>query len=74
MATFHELDGALEVRHRHEIIRIAAWGKDSARVRIAQHRLPLESAGPSTSMRRRAPKPSSLSVRIQQASQWANLK
>lgn len=45
MATFHALDGALEVHHQHEIIRIAAWGSDGARVRVAQHRIPSESVG-----------------------------
>jgi alpha-D-xyloside xylohydrolase len=45
MATFDSVDGALEVRHQHELIRIEAWGGDSVRVRAAQHRLPLQSQG-----------------------------
>jgi alpha-D-xyloside xylohydrolase len=45
MATFSSTGNALEVRHRHEIIRIEAWGRDSVRVRAAQHRFPLESHG-----------------------------
>ena len=45
MATFRIDGNALEVRHQHELLRIAAWGDDSVRVRAAQHRLPLESHG-----------------------------
>src|ERR1700758_3539378 len=40
MVSFHDDNGTLEVRHRHEVIRVQAWGADSARVRAAQHRLP----------------------------------
>lgn len=36
---------ALEVRQRHEVLRIEAWGTDSVRVRAARFRLPAESAG-----------------------------
>ncbi|RFA07031.1 family 31 glucosidase [Subtercola boreus] len=45
MVTFLNLGRALEVRHRHEVLVIEAWGADSARVRAAQYRLPAESAG-----------------------------
>lgn len=45
MVTFHPSATALEVRHRHEVLRIEAWGADSVRVRAAQHRLPVESHG-----------------------------
>ena len=45
MVTFHPSATALEVRHRHEVLRIEAWGSDSVRVRAAQHRLPVESHG-----------------------------
>ncbi|MGH3263867.1 MAG: hypothetical protein ACRDNS_17960, partial [Trebonia sp.] len=45
MATFRDDNGVLEVRHRHEVIRIQAWGADSVRVRAAQHRIPQSSAG-----------------------------
>jgi len=45
MVTFHSYATALEVRHRHEHLRIEAWGPDSARVRVAQFRLPTESCG-----------------------------
>jgi alpha-D-xyloside xylohydrolase len=45
MVTFRNDNGVLEVRHRHEVIRIQAWGADSVRVRAAQHRVPDASAG-----------------------------
>ncbi|HEY0932544.1 MAG TPA: TIM-barrel domain-containing protein [Trebonia sp.] len=45
MVSFHNDNGALEVRHRHEVIRIQAWGADSLRVRASQYRLPAVSAG-----------------------------
>jgi len=45
MVTYRNDDGVLEVRHRHEVIRIQAWGADSVRVRAAQHRIPGSSAG-----------------------------
>jgi alpha-D-xyloside xylohydrolase len=45
MVTFHPSATALEVRHRHEVLRVEAWGTDSVRVRAAQHRLPAESVG-----------------------------
>ena len=45
MVTFTRADSALEVRHRHEVLRIEAWGTDSVRVRAAQYRLPAESQG-----------------------------
>src|ERR1043166_7707993 len=45
MVSYHNDDGVLEVRHRHEVIRIQAWGADSVRVRAAQHRIPAQSAG-----------------------------
>ncbi|RFA18226.1 glycoside hydrolase family 31 protein [Subtercola boreus] len=45
MATFTAASGCLEVRHGHEVLRIEAWGVDSARVRASQYRLPAESAG-----------------------------
>jgi alpha-D-xyloside xylohydrolase len=45
MVSFHDDDGVLEVRHRHEVIRIQAWGADSARVRVARYRIPDGSAG-----------------------------
>ncbi|MEV1007159.1 TIM-barrel domain-containing protein [Streptomyces sp. NPDC049881] len=45
MVTFRTTDGVLEVRHRHEVLRIAAWGADSVRVRAAQYRIPAESHG-----------------------------
>jgi alpha-D-xyloside xylohydrolase len=45
MVSFHDDNGTLEVRHRHEVIRVQAWGADSARVRAAQHRLPAGSVG-----------------------------
>lgn len=31
MVSFHDDNGTLEVRHRHEVIRVQAWGADSAR-------------------------------------------
>ena len=45
MVSYHNDNGILEVRHRHEVIRIQAWGADSVRVRAAQYRIPAESAG-----------------------------
>ena len=45
MVSYHNDNGMLEVRHRHEVIRIQAWGADSVRVRAAQYRIPAESAG-----------------------------
>jgi alpha-D-xyloside xylohydrolase len=45
VATFRTPGGALEVRHRHEVLRIEPWGTDSLRVRAAQYRIPAESHG-----------------------------
>ena len=45
MVSFHNDNGILEVRHRHEVIRIQCWGPDSVRVRAAQYRIPAESVG-----------------------------
>ena len=45
MVSYHNDNGTLEVRHRHEVIRIQAWGPDSVRVRAAQYRIPADSAG-----------------------------
>ncbi len=45
MVSYHNDNGILEVRHRHEVIRIQAWGADSVRVRAARHRVPADSAG-----------------------------
>ena len=45
MMSFNNADDVLEVRHRHEVIRIEAWGADSIRVRAAQHRIPDRSVG-----------------------------
>jgi alpha-D-xyloside xylohydrolase len=45
MATFRCAADALEVRHRHEVLTIQAWGADSVRVRAAQYRIPAESHG-----------------------------
>jgi alpha-D-xyloside xylohydrolase len=45
MVSYRNDNGILEVRHRHEVIRIQAWGPDSVRVRAAQYRIPADSAG-----------------------------
>ena len=45
MVSFKDDDGVLEIRHRHEVIRVQAWGADSVRVRAAQYRIPAESHG-----------------------------
>src|SRR5512146_1043879 len=45
MVSFRDDDGVLEIRHRHEVIRVQAWGADSVRVRAAQFRIPAESHG-----------------------------
>ena len=37
MPLYQRLDDGLEIRHRHEVIRIQAWGRDSLRVRAALH-------------------------------------
>lgn len=42
---FQLLDAGLEVRHRHEVLTIEAWGADSVRVRAAPYRIPAESHG-----------------------------
>ena len=45
MVSFTDDDGVLEIRHRHEVIRVQAWGADSVRIRAAQFRIPSESHG-----------------------------
>jgi len=45
MVSYHNDNGTLEVRHRHEVIRIQPWGADSVRVRAAQYRIPADSVG-----------------------------
>ena len=45
MVSYHNDNGILEVRHRHEVIRMQAWGADSVRVRAAQYRIPADSVG-----------------------------
>jgi alpha-D-xyloside xylohydrolase len=45
MVSFHPLAAGLEVRHRHEVLTIEAWGADSVRVRAAPYRIPAESHG-----------------------------
>ncbi|WP_066581693.1 glycoside hydrolase family 31 protein [Cellulomonas timonensis] len=45
MVTFHPSATSLEIRHRHEVLTIEAWGVDSVRVRAAQYRIPAESQG-----------------------------
>ena len=45
MVSFSNAESVLEVRHRHEVIRIEAWGADSVRVRAAQHQIPERSVG-----------------------------
>lgn len=45
MPTFQQAGPALEVRHRHEVLRIEPWGEDSVRVRAAQHVLRAPSSG-----------------------------
>jgi alpha-D-xyloside xylohydrolase len=45
MVSYTDDGGVLEVRHRHEVIRIQAWGTDSVRVRAAQYRIPADSVG-----------------------------
>ncbi|TLS47876.1 glycoside hydrolase family 31 protein [Streptomyces montanus] len=45
MPVFRVLDDALEVRHRHQVLRVEAWGTDSARVRVAQYRIPTDDVG-----------------------------
>ena len=45
MVSYRNDNGTLEVRHRHEVIRIQAWGPDSVRVRAARYRIPAERVG-----------------------------
>jgi alpha-D-xyloside xylohydrolase len=45
LVLFRSSDTALEVRHRHEVLTIEAWGHDSVRVRAAPYRIPAESHG-----------------------------
>lgn len=40
MAVFTERDAVLYIRHRHETMRIQAWGRDSLRVRAWEYREP----------------------------------
>ncbi|WP_235931655.1 MULTISPECIES: glycoside hydrolase family 31 protein [Actinomyces] len=35
----------LEIRHAHEVLRIEQWGRDSVRVRAAQHAIPAADVG-----------------------------
>jgi len=39
MHLFQKIPGGLQVRHRHEVLRIQAWGQDSIRVRAGQYRI-----------------------------------
>jgi alpha-D-xyloside xylohydrolase len=45
MVTFRTDGAALEVRHRHERLRVEAWGRDSVRVRASQFSIPTSSVG-----------------------------
>ena len=45
MVMFREADFALEVSHRHERLRVEAWGLDSVRVRAAQFAIPADTVG-----------------------------
>jgi alpha-D-xyloside xylohydrolase len=45
VVTFDTTASTLEVRHRHEVLRIEPWGRDAVRVRAAQFRIPDESHG-----------------------------
>ena len=45
MVLFRSSSTSLEMQHRHEVLRIQAWGTDSVRVRAAQHRIPEQSHG-----------------------------
>jgi len=45
MVMFREVGLALEVSHRHERLRIEAWGQDSVRVRAAQFSIPVDNVG-----------------------------
>jgi len=42
---FTALPDGLEIRYRHEVIRIQAWGNDSVRVRVARHQIELVDVG-----------------------------
>jgi len=36
---FTPLPDGLEIRYRHEVVRVQAWGTDSVRVRVARHQI-----------------------------------
>lgn len=39
MQLFTPLPDGLEIRYRHEVVRVQAWGTDSVRVRVARHQI-----------------------------------
>ncbi|GAA2137819.1 glycoside hydrolase family 31 protein [Streptomyces synnematoformans] len=45
MVSFRPTPTGMEIRHRHEVLTVEAWGADSVRVRAAPFRLPAESHG-----------------------------
>lgn len=42
---FHNLGDAIELRYRHEHLRVEAWGRDSVRVRSSVHSIPATDQG-----------------------------
>ncbi|WP_136192610.1 glycoside hydrolase family 31 protein [Actinomyces procaprae] len=45
MLDYSPIDNGFEVRHEHEVLRVEQWGRDSVRVRAAQHRIPTDDVG-----------------------------
>ena len=45
MLEYSPIDSGCEIRCAHEILRIEQWGRDSVRVRAAQHRIPADDVG-----------------------------
>ena len=45
MLEFTPIEEGFEVRYAHEVLRVEQWGRDSVRVRAAQHRIPDSDVG-----------------------------
>ncbi len=45
MLDFQTIDNGFEIRYAHEVLRVEQWGRDSVRVRCAQHTIPSQDVG-----------------------------
>jgi len=45
MLEYVTIDHGFEIRHAHEVMRVEQWGRDSVRVRCAQHAIAPTDAG-----------------------------